>query len=101
MGSQSRRPACVPMLTARHKALRLSWACRIHGVNCLQTFRHQSSPCHIVLRHFCVFVGPYSILGRCTSFSGPSVYIKRFFLQSLPIDVENSERRHLAKFRQS
>ncbi|GBM08840.1 hypothetical protein AVEN_57397-1 [Araneus ventricosus] len=26
MGSQSRRPTSVPLLTARHKALRLSWA---------------------------------------------------------------------------
>ncbi|GBO29900.1 hypothetical protein AVEN_183528-1 [Araneus ventricosus] len=26
MGSQSRRPTCVPLLTARHKALRLAWA---------------------------------------------------------------------------
>ncbi|GBL74377.1 hypothetical protein AVEN_235345-1 [Araneus ventricosus] len=26
MGSQSRRPTCVPLLTARHKALLLSWA---------------------------------------------------------------------------
>ncbi|GBM72195.1 hypothetical protein AVEN_203272-1 [Araneus ventricosus] len=31
---------------------------QVHGVNFLQdTFRHQSSPCHVVLRHFCVLVG--------------------------------------------
>ena len=31
--------------------------CRMHGVNSPQHyFRHQSSPCHIVLRHFCMLV---------------------------------------------
>ncbi|GBM90865.1 hypothetical protein AVEN_128316-1 [Araneus ventricosus] len=40
------------------------------------TFRHQSSPCHVVLLHFCVLVGPDTILRRCTSFSGSSVYVR-------------------------
>ncbi|GBO09083.1 hypothetical protein AVEN_235992-1 [Araneus ventricosus] len=32
--------------------------CGIHGVNYLQHyFRHQSIPCHVVLRHFCVLAG--------------------------------------------
>ncbi|GFV53812.1 HTH_Tnp_Tc3_2 domain-containing protein [Trichonephila clavipes] len=28
MGFRSRRPSRVPLLSARHKALRLSWACQ-------------------------------------------------------------------------
>ncbi|GBN30293.1 hypothetical protein AVEN_62414-1 [Araneus ventricosus] len=41
------------------------------STNFLQdTFRHQSSSCHVVLLYFCVLWGPDTILRRCTSFFG-------------------------------
>ncbi|GBM04896.1 hypothetical protein AVEN_9520-1 [Araneus ventricosus] len=56
--------ACIKLLlpVRSFHHLSLLWICelpcRIDGVNCLQDiFRHQASSCHIVLRHFCVFMG--------------------------------------------
>ncbi|GBM22814.1 hypothetical protein AVEN_226484-1 [Araneus ventricosus] len=48
---------------------------------------------HRVAALLCAW-GPYTILGRCTSFSGSSVYIKRFIFNksvtAYPLELQSS-----------